>query len=327
MIESHFHYSVYGQNVCSDFALMELPVARFERRDLGIRAGNQRSMALQDSTAPLRWRTNIGPDAVVRRDGSQMLLTFDGWCEFLIASDHRDLLYRVWPGVDTTWFRTTLYSLVIPLIMQRNGMLNLHAGGVLVGSTALAFMAESGTGKSTIVGAYARAGYPFLTDDVLALRELGAHYMALPAYPWIGLSVKSQRALWNHSIDGDLDEELKAKIAIRGALGTFVDRPVPLGALYLTNRSDCSTISIEPVHRAQALGQVLEQANGLILMNDEERRALVGRVARLVSSVPIWRLTVPSDYARLPEVIAAVVEHTRSLPSIDGLASRSLSAD
>lgn len=323
----HYHYKVYGRNLCSDIPLRELPISVFDRRDIALRVGAEQVFQRYGAVGYERLKTNIGPDAVVRRVKGSLTLSFEEWCDFQLSSDGHDIYYRLSDTVDADWIRTTLYSLVIPLMLQKHGRLNLHAGAVGFRGQALAFMAESGTGKSTLIASFAQSGFPFLTDDILALRQLGQGYLALPAYPWIGLSLRSQKALWNHSNHDELDEELKAKVPVQGTKGCFARDPLPLRVLYLIARSQSSSIDLSPVHRAHALGQVLEQSNGLTLLDENERRNLIGAVARFVSNLPVWRLSVPSDYSRLPDVVSAVIEHARSTPSAAMAAGETLSAD
>ncbi len=51
----------------------------------------------------------------------------------------------------------------------------------------MAFVGLSGTGKSTIVGALARGGYPILGDDTAVLEEISGEFCIRPTYPHLRL--------------------------------------------------------------------------------------------------------------------------------------------
>ena len=63
-------------------------------------------------------------------------------------------------------------SLLGPLLLffSPQGYLVLHASAVVQDHKATAFLGPPGYGKSTIAAAMNRWGYPFITDDILAVK-------------------------------------------------------------------------------------------------------------------------------------------------------------
>jgi hypothetical protein len=71
--------------------------------------------------------------------------------------------------------------------LAREGGLEIHACGLVVGGSALLFSGQSGAGKSTTAALWrrARAGVRVLSDDRIVIRERGGRFWAFGT-PWHG---------------------------------------------------------------------------------------------------------------------------------------------
>lgn len=133
----------------------------------------------------------------------------------------------------------------LPIAAALQGLEVLHASAVRMGSTAAAFIAPSGTGKTSLALHLLAHGAVFLADDVVAL-EAAAD--ALIVHPGIGLAhaPRTERA----SLD-------RARVGIRWpshpgqkhhAQVSLARSPVPLGAAYFLERpADVEEIEIVPI--------------------------------------------------------------------------------
>ena len=63
----------------------------------------------------------------------------------------------------------------------------LHASAVAIEGRAVAIVGPSGAGKSSTAAAFARLGYPVLSDDIVALTGDGQRFHVQPAYPRVRL--------------------------------------------------------------------------------------------------------------------------------------------
>lgn len=77
------------------------------------------------------------------------------------AHDHIPL------SIINTWLMGT----VIAYILQYHNYLVLHGAAVLMQGHAVIFCGHSGAGKSTLASALLKQGYPFITDDVVAIKH------------------------------------------------------------------------------------------------------------------------------------------------------------
>ena len=117
------------------------------------------------------------------RRGATVVGRFYGLADFEISSEG-------WPGVgeDTGRQHVTFYraptaplDLIAILIagslaaylLSAEGRLVLHASAVEVDGKALAFVGQSGQGKTTMATLLCAAGYPFVADDLLPVGRSG----------------------------------------------------------------------------------------------------------------------------------------------------------
>src|SRR5574340_1151913 len=84
---------------------------------------------------------------------------------------------------------------VLPLALSMQGKLVFHASAVEIGEVAVAFMGESGKGKSTLAASFATHGYRFLTDDGLVIEAEDEGHRIVPSHPSLRLWQDSEGAL------------------------------------------------------------------------------------------------------------------------------------
>jgi hypothetical protein len=92
--------------------------------------------------------------------------------------------------------KTRLYLLgtCMGVILLQRGMIPLHGSAIVIDGKAYGIVGDSGVGKSTLTTAFIKAGYKFLSDDVIAvsLSEKNIPFVN-PSYP--------QQKLWQDSLD------------------------------------------------------------------------------------------------------------------------------
>lgn len=170
----------------------------------------------------------------------------------------------------------------------------LHAGAVQIGDEAAAFLAPSGTGKSTLVGHFVGSGHKLVTDDHLVLRRgnPGEPVWTLPTVPYY----RNYRAMEH--------------------LGRYTDQydpdPCRLKVIYVLKIADpAAEVQASPLSNAEAALELLYQAPyNLINLKFPDALPLARRrfefIAGLPASVTVKRLDVPRSLDRLPEVAAYI---------------------
>jgi len=110
-----------------------------------------------------------------------------GLFEFLVTADARRVYARVFD--DTPREALLAYLLVdaLSFSMVRLGREPLHATAVSSARGTVAFLGQSGDGKSTLAALFLQQGGVLVTDDMLVLRPRGNRYVAEPGPPRIKL--------------------------------------------------------------------------------------------------------------------------------------------
>lgn len=198
--------------------------------------------------------------------------------------------------------------------LERCALPVLHASAVAVAGRAVAFLAGSTGGKSTLAAALMTAGHPLLSDDLVAVEPGPAgEFLARASYPEMRLWPEANRRLV-----GDLDrlalvhpDHGKLRVPVGpGGFGAFAERSRPLARIYLPERREPGegTVRIDAVPPREAVILLVRGSfiGGLTAAAGwQERRLEI--FARLAERVPVRRLVYPSGLDELPSVRDAVV--------------------
>jgi hypothetical protein len=243
------------------------------------------------------------------------LLRFPGLADFDVSADA--LGVTCFPASDADEAPETIaqhlyLNQVLPLVLSKLGKLVFHASAVEVADGAVAFVAMSGQGKSTLAASFAIKGSRFLTDDGLVV-EAGAHgFEVLPSHPSIRLWEDSQEALITPGATTApaLHYTSKARFLAGEALA-FCEEPRRLRRVYFLGDGSAADITIQPISATDAL---VEWVKHSFLLDVEERPRLAShfdQVARLAKQPIHFRLDFPRRFEDLPRVRKAIVEHSR----------------
>lgn len=135
-------------------------------------------------------------------------------------------------------------------VLENTPYFAAHAGAVAAGDSVIAFPADSGDGKSTLVAACLRSGFDYLSDEALALDDTGR---VVPYPKPVALSAWSRDRLGLH---GEGEESLFPSSALDS-------RPHPGGEpvsrLVLIEREQADT-SLEPLPRSAGVTALLSRS-------------------------------------------------------------------
>jgi hypothetical protein len=180
----------------------------------------------------------------------------------------------------------------------------VHASGVIIAGGAVAFLGQSGLGKSTLAQAFYRRGYGVITDDVMAISVEANRPEVLPAYPSIKLFPETARALdcqstVTHKINSQTEK--RAHSVTSG----FAQARLPLRRMYVLGSGEQN--AIVPLQLQEVFVELVRNARALTLLNDSHSlNAHVHQCSRLAATVPVSRLMRRRDLNALPDVIELV---------------------
>jgi hypothetical protein len=222
---------------------------------------------------------------------------------------------RVWAaGPENASAEDTATSLLGPifgLVLRLRGITCLHASAVAVGKSAIALAGPSGSGKSSTAAAFARLGYPVLTDDKAALLHADNYYQVQPAYPSI--------RLWAESVSSQFGSEDalpritpnwdKRFLDLNSPGFRFQSDPLPLAAIYfLGERTDAPDAPrVEPMSPRTGLLALVSDLHASNMLNRRGRAMEFELLGRLAESVPLRHVTPSADFDRIAELCKLIV--------------------
>lgn len=259
-----------------------------------------------------RWLSLDGEEATLFvREGGGFLLRFVDQADFRITLDPVTVSCTPVPGTSDETLADLHFNQVLPLILAHRGQTVLHASAVAVEGQGIGFVGATGRGKSTLAAAFARAGYPFLTDDGLIVRAGALGYHIEPRRPILRLRSDSEAAMRAVVPPRDAGEDLtKRRIGASPDL-PFGQDAVPLKAIFiLTESGSPEHPTIAPLAPSAAVAALMQHS---FILDVEDRlrvSALFGALADLAEQVPCATLDYSRDYTALPDVIAALLDAT-----------------
>jgi hypothetical protein len=140
------------------------------------------------------------------------------------------------PGWGGWRWQRLLFAQVLPLAAQLQGFELLHASAIKLDGAVVAFVASSGTGKSTLAANLAARGAPLVTDDVLAVASSAGVVLAHPGAALVGITeVEYQRlpAAGRAALGSRIGRADKLYYSAEMATG-----PGPLAAICFLERGD-----------------------------------------------------------------------------------------
>lgn len=275
----------------SVLALPELIVAQ-SRPEVWIRRG---TIALPRPPATVSCVTDEG-----------VQLHYEGTGSFLIRAG-REILVDPAPRIEEPVLRLFILGAALGVVLHQRGRLVLHASAVAVGGKAVALLAPSGGGKSTLAAALHRRGHDIVADDVLAVDASGATTapVVFPGFPQVKLWPEAVTAL------GDALESLphlrpglekRARRVTRG----FSHEPVPLKRIYVLAEAESTGIELLPPQ--EAMLELIRHSYCTRLLQSVGAESHFRQCANVANQIGVRRLRVQRSLARLPELARRLEE-------------------
>lgn len=286
------HYMAYGLRFASELALGEVPAAYGEAPpDVTLRIA-----AIPRAPLPVAEDAN----GAFAPEGDAVYFCYPRAGKFLVRGG-REIVIEPGEGVDAATLRFFALGVASGLLLHQRGALALHSSAVALGGGAVAFLGESGEGKSTLAAFLHRRGHSLVADDILAVADDGRPQPhVLPSFP--------QLKLWPDAVAG-LGGDPAGLPGLMGGSEKLAYRPerrflseaLPLRRIYILAHGERP--SLEPLGPQQALVELVRNTYALRFIGSAGATpAHMGQCARLARAVPVALLRRPYDFAAFAEV-------------------------
>lgn len=295
-------YRLFGLRVRSEIPLPELAQDESgERPQVMIRRGTV---------------VSNGSEEGLHQDGDALLLTIPDVGRYRIAGGS-DIMVDAGADIPAPNIRLFLLGSAFGALLHQRRMLPLHANAIEVNGRAVAFMGETGAGKSTLAAWFHDRGYRILADDVcvVGFEEAGQPNVA-PGLPRL--------RLWSEALEFTGRDAKNFSRSYTGAAAQMDKYDVPieaasvrassaqLAAIYLLERGDRFAVtSVTGASAAELLFANTYRGSYLSLVNGKQQHWQ--SAIKLVQSVPVFRAVRSWDLTKLHEQCALLLQHAESL--------------
>ncbi len=252
------------------------------------------------------------PDGAVwttfHRTDAGYLVRFPGLADFTIAPDARAVSCRPVPGVSEDTIEHLYLNQVRPLAMSRCGRIVIHASAVEIHGEAVAFVAESGRGKSTLAATFSSGGFRFLTDDGLVLEPAGGGFQVVPSHPSLRLWSDSAALLAGGPNLASSGDDSKVRV-YAGQQMAHCGQARPLRRAYFLGDGGARSFTCERMSATEALVAWVSHSFLLDLDQQPDLAHHFNHIAVLANLPVAYRLDYPRRFEDLPRVHAAIVSH------------------
>ena len=256
------------------------------------------------------------PWLLLGRQGDDYLLRFPDLADFSISKDATEISCCPKPDTPSDTIRHLLLDQVIPLLLSKQGRLVLHGSAVLTAHGAVAFLGETGRGKSTLASSFSEKGSPVLTDDCLLVKEGNGELLAIPSYPGLRLWPETVEALFGQGKPLAGVAHYTKKKRVDGNVGlSFFNEAAPLRRIFFLAPPDEIEDNSVSIARLSPRNAFMELVKFMYLIDITDRQRLRQEFERLsrVAALPLfYRLTFPRDFSLLAGVHKAVLENVNS---------------
>ena len=302
-------YCLYGLRLHSEWPLPWTAESAGHLAEVSLLRGTAPRFATAFEEARAQAGDAVLPRAVRLGDGETYVRWSDRF-EFLVAPDGRAIEARALPGHGGEAFHTHLLGQVLSVALVRQGFEPLHATTVTIDGAAVAFLGESGFGKSSLAAAFLRAGHRVLTDDLLMLSPGCGGFVAHPGPPRIKLFPKIARTLLGAGVRGTPIPTMAMKLIIPLGREQAPGAAAPLKAIYVLgspDRAGVRTILIRRPSMRQACLALIRNAFNTVITDPQRLSRQFAFSVNVAASVPLKRISYPRRIAALPRVRDAIL--------------------
>jgi hypothetical protein len=292
-------YRVGGITLVSEIALPELPL--IQQQD-----ATPHPVTIRLGEIPRRLPDAVEVDPDCFATTTQYLLCVRGIARYLVT-EGREIVVDPDANAVPLDVRAYLLGAMFVVLCQQRGLLPLHASAVAGKSGVVAFLANSGQGKSTLAAHLVERGFRVIADDICLIdtARVGAA-IVIPTAPWLKLWRNSLENLGRQAegLDRVFSDDDKYRLPLAPAL-----QPEPICKVVFLEGTEGSANAtvIEEVPRVEAVPLLMSLTHhSYVLEATGQREENFLRCGRVLSQARAYRLIRPWGLMHLKSTVDAV---------------------
>jgi hypothetical protein len=306
-------YAQCGLRLRSEVEL-HLPVSPDRGYDVDVRWGEDIFDTIEPPPGTVIAAYGSGEDSwyTATDTGSEFVVRFRNCGEFVISSDLSEVHVRRDPSGQFQLLPILLAGTISAFLLTLRGKTVLHASAVAIEGTALAFVGQSGQGKSTMAALLSGAGAELVADDVLTV-DTGPPITCTGGASELRLRTAAS-ALAEDRPGQLVRTTADERLALSTAAAALV--PWPLGAIVVPAPSrTAADVEVRLVPPSTAVFWLLAfpRVNGWCRPDVLSRDFTA--LSQLVNRVPVYDVTIPWGPPFRPEIARTLFALASDEPS------------
>lgn len=304
-----YHYNVFGLHILSDIVLPELLVATD--------SSDTPKVHITLGTVPTHIKHPIEKTKRYQVANNQFLFQVPEVGAYYVKNGNQ-IIIEPFEQAEERFLRLFLLGTAFGALLMQRGILPIHGSAVVIDGRCVIFTGTSGVGKSTLLAAFRKRGYSFLTDDVAAVT------VAADGVAWVH-SAYPQQKLWRDSADTmGVDVTSLSSVFIGRNQDKFTvpigkgfcPSPMPLLAVYELGAEACREVSLRPLTGIEKLPVFIRHTYRAWLLDGLGLKAEhFKHCATVADQVEVSRLTRPIGVFCMEEQIRLIEQHLAKLPA------------
>lgn len=303
-------YRIFNTAFHCDFPLPELPESTDGVAVFSVSLGSLDQAALTGFERSFEWCDHNGQVLCwCERQDHDYLYVFPGFAGYLVTSE---AVISCLPHEDCTMqmLRHLLLNQIIPRYLATIGKLVLHASAVtLNNSSSIAFLGNSGYGKSTLASSFHRYGAQLISDDCIQVDSDEHRVTAIGGVPEIRLFPDSMNAVFNESTGFTKYTPYtdKQQLVLRHEINEVVSTPRALKAIFLLNDPVNSPWNDEVlISPASGSTAIMAMINCAFSLDPSERKMVVRNFQSIGQAVSEHLSVFSLDFQRKHDGLSLV---------------------
>ena len=308
--DRQYFYRIFGLTIESSIEIPGLTQATSgsktkERTDVRIELGE----------VPLQLENPEVKGACYDAGPGRFLLKVKGIARFLVK-DGKEIVIHLFPDVSLDDMRVFLLDPVLGALLHQREMLPMQAAAVAVEDGCVLVCGPPASGKTTVVRALIKRGYPLIADGICVLRidtgqNNGGQTSAVALAPGL-----SQQKIWRDSMK-ELGEDINSYSPVRSGLKKYSvpanecvvreDRPLPLKKIFVLtpyNHRHVRLTTLSGMERFEALNLNVYKAS--FVVDGKTRAVYFKTLGQTANTVPVIRAERPVKPFLLNELADAL---------------------
>lgn len=256
-----------------------------------------------DVTVKIADLSNTNSQETNDNKSNSILGNLPGVAKFLIKNGQK-ILVEPEQNIDETVLSPCILGSAMAILLQQRGLLVLHASCVVIKGNAVAFLGNSGDGKSTICSAFHNRGYSILTDDVMAIAIEENNIRVIPSIPEIKLRADSANSLGYQA--GTLSPlHPLTKKRVHKIESGFTHQAVSLKKIYLLDKGEKN--QIKPLSSQNSFIELVKHTRAVKTLKSQNlEQAHFNKCAIIAEKIPVCKLIRRFTLSELPSLIDLV---------------------